>query len=155
MNDAVKIIAVTVLALVAGCASTPEASLSSDADAKRFDPAMNAAVIYIYRPYADRGVSTLWVDGRLVGESLPKSYFRVAVRPGRTRLTTSGADSGRLEVTTRADGVYFVEAQVAGLTQSEAMTSFRSVNPETGKTAIAECCRLLEAWRPGQNRLNF
>ena len=144
------------LALLAGCASTPEASLGSDADAKRFDSAPNAAIIYIYRPTgAGHGVSTIWVDGRLVGETLPRTFFRVAVRPGRTRITTSAADPGRIEFDTQVDGVYFVEAQVAGETQSESITNFRRVTPEAGKSTIAGCCRMLETWRPGQQRLNF
>ena len=144
------------LALIAGCASTPQATLSSDADAKRFDSAMNAAVVFIYRPIgAGHGVSTIWLDGRLVGESLPQSFFRVVARPGHNRITTSGNDPGRLEFDTRADEVYFVEARVEGETQSEARSSFRLVTPEMGKTAIAGCCRMLETWRPGQNRFNF
>jgi hypothetical protein len=144
------------LALLAGCASTPEASLTTDADAKRFDSAPNAALIYIYRPIgAGPGVSTIWLDGRLVGESLPQSFFRVAARPGHNRITTSGNDPGRLEFDTRADGVYFVEARVQGVSQSEASSSFRLVAPEIGKAAIVDCCRMLEAWRPGQPRLNF
>ena len=146
----------TLLAFLAGCASTPEASLSSDADAKRFDTAPNAAIVYIYRPTgAGRGVSTLWVNGRLVGESLPRTFYRVPVRPGRTRLTTSANDAGKLEFDTQVDGVYFVEARVEGETQSEAATTFRRIPPESGKAAIVSCCRMLETWRPGQDRLNF
>lgn len=142
--------------LVAGCASTPEASLSSDADAKRFEPALNAAIVYVYRPTgAGHGVATLWVNGRLLGETLPLTYFRVPVSPGRTRLTAAGGDSGRIEFDTQRDGVYFVEAQVAGESQSESSTIFRRVPPETGKAAIVNCCRMLESWRPGQQRLNF
>ncbi len=144
------------LALIAGCASTPQASLTTDSDAKRFDSAPNAALIYIYRPIGGGpGVSTIWLDGRLVGESLPQSFFRVAARPGRNRITTSGNDLGRLEFDTHADGVYFVEARVQGESQSEASSSFRLVTPDTGKAAIVGCCRMLEAWRPGQPRLNF
>ncbi|MEO7727259.1 MAG: hypothetical protein ABIS45_08400 [Burkholderiales bacterium] len=76
---------VAALTLLAGCGSTPLAPASRDADAKRFEPAMNSALIYIYRPtgYGGHGVSTLWVDGRLIGESLPETFFRVPVRPGR------------------------------------------------------------------------
>lgn len=148
---------IALLILLAGCGSTPLASSSSDADAKRFEPAMNSALIYIYRPtgYGGHGVSTMWVDGRLIGESLPETFFRVPVRPGRSRITGSGADQGRLEIETRPDGVYFVEAQVAGETQSEANTIYRRVSPEAGKAAVAACCRLLETWRPGQPRINF
>lgn len=144
-------------AVLAGCASTPEASLASDADAKRFETAMNSAVIYIYRPtgYGGHGVTTIWVDGRLVGETLPGTYFRVPTRPGRTRITVSGNDAGRLEIDTKAEGVYYVETQVAGETQSESATVFRAVSPTAGQAAIQSCCRMLEAWRPGQKRLNF
>ena len=146
----------TMLALLAGCAATPEASLSSDADAKRFDSAPNAGIVYIYRPIgAGHGVSTIWVNGRLVGETLPQTFFRVPVRPGRTRISASAGDTGRLEIDTQVDGVYFVETQVAGESQSESSTVFRRVAPEAGKAAIAKCCRMLETWRPGQQRLNF
>ncbi len=144
------------IALLAGCASTPEASPSSDADAKRFDSAPNAAIVYIYRPTgAGHGVSTIWVNGRLVGETLPQTFFRVPVRPGRTRINASAGDAGRIEFDTQVDGVYFVEAQVAGDSQSESSTVFRRVAPESGKATIAGCCRMLETWRPGQQRFNF
>jgi hypothetical protein len=143
------------LAILAGCASTPEASPGNDADAKRFEPAPNAAIIYIYRPTGSgNGISTIWLDGRLVGETLSRTYFRVAVRPGRNRITASGGDAGRLEIDTKADGVYYVETRVAGETQSESNTFFRSVAPATGRTAILECCSMLDTWRPGQSRIN-
>ena len=156
MRDAlVAFVAVALLSLT-GCASTPQASLTSDADAKEFSTAPNAAMIYIYRPLgAGRGVSTLWVDGRLVGESLPQSFFRVAVRPGVNLITTSGNDSGRLQLKTEPNGIYFVEARVDGETQSEASTRFRQVSADTGKQTVEACCRLLENWRPGQSRFNF
>lgn len=145
------------LAFLGGCASTPEAPASSDAEAKRFESAVNAAIIYLYRPSAPggRGASTIWIDGRLIGETLPTTFFRVAVRPGRNLITASGGDSGRLEMNTRADGVYFVEMQVFGESESESSTVFRGVTPEVGKAAIQRCCMLLETWRPGQSRFNF
>jgi hypothetical protein len=143
------------MAFLGGCAATPGASPASDAEAKRFESAPGAAFIYLYRPGAPggRGPSTLWVDGRLVGATLPTSYFRIAVRPGRNRITASGGDAGRLEIDTRADGVYFVEMQVFGESESEASTLFRGVTPEVGKAAIQRCCTLLETWRPGQRRM--
>ncbi len=148
---------VLLLALVGGCASTPMASRESDADAKRFETAPNAAIIYLYRPPAPGGdaASTIWVDGRLIGETLPTTYFRVPVRAGYHRINAAGSDLGRLEIDAKAEGVYFVEMQVLGESQSATTTIFRSVAPETGKAAILRCCRLLEAWRPGQSRFNF
>lgn len=148
---------VLLVALLGGCASTPMASLESDADAKRFETAPNAAIIYLYRPRAPGGdaASTIWIDGRLIGETLPTTYFRVPVRAGHHRINTSGNDLGRLDIDTKAEGVYFVEMQVLGESQSATTTIFRSVAPEIGKATIAGCCRLLDAWRPGQSRFNF
>ena len=145
------------LALLAGCAATPVAPLAVDADAKRFESAPNAAIIYLYRPPApgNAGVSTVWVDDRLVGESLPTTYFRVAVRPGRNRIAAAGGDVGRIEIDTQAEGVYFVRMQVLGTAESESSTIFMQVAPEVAKASIVNCCRLLETWRPGQQRLQM
>jgi len=159
MQNTLRIVPAVVLlvAVLGGCASTPMASLESDADAKRFESAPNAAIIYLYRPPAPGGgaASTIWIDGRLIGETLPTTYFRVPVRAGYHRINASGGDVGRLEIDTKAEGVYFVEMQVLGESQSESNTIFRSVAPETAKPAILGCCRLLDAWRPGQSRFNF
>jgi hypothetical protein len=148
---------VLLLALLGGCASTPEAPPDTDADAKRFEGAPNAAIIYLYRPLLPGGnaASTIWVDGRLIGETLLTTYFRVPVRPGRNRIRASGADLGRLEIDTQADGVYFVEMQVLGESQGASSTIFRSAAPEIAKTTILRCCSMLQAWRPGQSRFNF
>ncbi len=145
------------LALIGGCASTPLASEERDADAKRFETAPNAAIIYLFRPLAPGGsaASTIWVDDRLVGETLPTTFFRVAVRPGRNRIAASGSDMGRLDIDTQAEGVYFVEMQVLGESQGGTTTIFRNVGPAVAKTAIRDCCRMLDTWRPGQWRFNF
>jgi hypothetical protein len=145
---------VLLLAYLGGCASTPEASLQDDAAAKRFESAPRAAIIYLYR--ADnpgRGVSTIWVDDRPVGQTLPATYFRVAVRPGHNRIAAFASDPGRLEIETRGDGVYFVAMHVGGEAESSPNTIFRSVPPEAGQAAILRCCTMLETWRPGQWRL--
>ncbi len=142
--------------VLAGCASTPMASPDSEADAKEFNPALNAAVVYIYRPIGSGpGISTIWLDGRLVGETLPETFFRVPVRAGRNRITTSGNDSGRLEFNTQSGGVYFVEARVSGDSQSEANSRFRLMDANVGKADVERCCRMLETWRPSQPRLNY
>ena len=142
------------LVLLGGCASTPEASPGDDADAKRFESAPGAAIIYLYRADAQSsGIATIWIDDRLVGQTLPTTYFRVAVRTGHNRITASGADVGRLEIDTREGGVYFVAMQVIGEMEGSSTTVFRSVTPEVGKAEILRCCTLLETWRPGQRRL--
>lgn len=147
---------VLLLALLGGCASTPEAPPVTDAEAKRFESAPRAAIIYLYR--ADNpggGVSTIWVDDHPVGQTLPATYFRVAVRPGHNRITAFAGDQGRLEIETREGGVYFVAMHVAGEGESSPNTLFRSLPPEAGKAEILRCCTMLETWRPGQWRVPF
>jgi hypothetical protein len=142
------------LALLGACASTPEAPLQSDAEAKRFESAPRAAIIYLYRADTpgSTGTSTIWLDGRIVGQTLPATYFRVSARPGRNRISAYAGDQGRLEIETRESGVYFVSMQVAGTDETAANTLFRSVAPEVGKAEIVRCCTMLETWRPGQWR---
>jgi len=140
------------VAFLAGCSTTPEASPQSDADAKRFETAARASIIYLYRADLWGGVSTIWIDDRLIGQSVAGTYFRVSVRPGRHRIAVSGSDQGRIVIETTEDSVHFVEMRVYGDSEGAYTTIFRSVSPELGKSTIAKCCGLLENWRPGQSR---
>jgi len=146
---------VLLLVLLGACASTPEAPVQSDAEAKRFESAPRAAIIYLYRADAPGGsaTSTIWVDGHIVGQTLPATYFRVPVRPGRNRISAYAGDQGRLEIETREGGIYFVSMRVAGTDETPSSTLFRSVTLEVGKAEIVRCCTMLEAWRPGQWRV--
>lgn len=147
---------VLLLALLGGCAATPEAPPATDAEAKRFESAPRAAIVYLYRAdHPSSATSTLWIDDRLVGQSLPATYFRVAVRPGRNRIAAFAPDQGRLEIDTRAGSVFFVAMYVGGDAEVPGDTVFRSVPPDAGRAAILRCCTLLETWRPGQRRMPF
>jgi hypothetical protein len=56
----------------------------------------------------------LWVNGRLIGATLPHSFFRVHLNPGKQLLVGSGIDNGSLALETRPGEAYFVRLQVAG-----------------------------------------
>ena len=145
------------MAFISGCAATPEASPQSDAEAKRFESAPRAAIIYLYRADTPNNgtTATIWVDGRLVGETVQATYFRVLARPGHNRISASGHDMGLLEIDTRENEVYFVAMQVLGDEENSSSTVFRSMPPAAGKAEILRCCTMLETWRPGQTRLPF
>jgi hypothetical protein len=135
---------------IAGCASTPQASRERDADAKEFATQPGASTLYIYRndftlPDQD---SNLWVDGRLVGATLPRAYFRVSVRPGKHLLNGDGRDTGSLSLETRAGELYFVSLSIIN-----GNSYFAVVKPEVGRETILACCALLENWAPGQRPL--
>lgn len=141
----------------AACASTPEATRERDAEAKEFDPVTRDAVIYVYRPGSTLGSpeTTLWVDWRLVGASLPGTYFRVLVLPGRNLIDTSPPDTGQIEVNTRGNDVTFVEMRTLGGREGTPSSHFRVMPPEQAKAAIRACCTRFETWRFDQPRLLF
>ena len=152
----VKPIRILLLALlIGGCSATPLAPRESDADAKRFEPAIRGAVVYLYRPDIRGGFSTIWINNRLVGETVSGTYFRIPVRPGRIVISASGSDIGRIAIDTREEGVYFVETRVYGESESDSRTVFRLVPDKTAQQEIARCCALLENWRPGQERFGI
>ena len=158
MSTILRVAAIPALMLAllsGGCSTTPQASPASDADAKRFEPVPRAAIVYLYRPDIRGGVATVWVDNRLVGQTVAATYFRVPVRPGRNIISAAGHDPGRIEINTSEEGVYFVEMQVQGDSESDSTTIFRSVPAQAGQQAIARCCALLETWRPGQPRFGI
>jgi hypothetical protein len=148
---------VLLTALISGCAATPEASRESDAEAKRFESAPRVAIIYLYRADtpSNGGISTISIDGRLVGQTVQSTYFRALVRPGHNRISASGQDTGRLEIDTRENEVYFVAMQVLSDVDSPSNTNtvFRRMPPDTAKAEILRCCTMLETWRPGQTRI--
>lgn len=138
---------------LAGCASTPQASAERDAEAKLFISQPAVAAIYIYRPAASRDVetqvdTTLWMDGRLIGATLPRTFFLIHAAPGSHLFRGTGPDNGRLRLEVRPGEIYFVRLQVvAGQSRME------PVDPIQGRQELSACCVLLENWRPGQRPL--
>jgi len=142
-------LAVSIVAL-AGCVSTPQATSERDAGAKRFLARPDAAIIYVYRfDFASTEMASddtvLYVNDRLIGATLPLTFFRFDVREGVHLLHGTGHDQGQLKLETRAGEIYFVSLQVAS-----GVSDFRRVDAATGKRDILRCCSLLENWVPGQ-----
>jgi hypothetical protein len=140
-------LAFAVCLLLAACASTPEASLERDAEAKQFLTHPNAATIYVYRSPHNRidSDSVLYVDGRLLGSTLPGTYFRIDTVPGRHVLHGIALDAGQLELEVRPGQTYFVALDVIG-----GHSRFTYVPEQVGRERVRACCALLENWGPGQ-----
>ena len=135
--------------VLAACASTPQASPERDAEAKEFITHPGTAALYIYR--TDNAVeeeSVLYIDGRLIGSTLPRTYFRVDLRPGIHRLHGIGVDSGKITINGRPGEVHFVSLRVSG-----GNSYFERVSDAAGRQTIRRCCALLENWAPGQRPL--
>lgn len=128
------------LAVLAGCASVPMASLEKDAAAKTFQVQPGKSNIYIYRNENLGGAIklTLLLDGRLVGDTGPKTYHLVETTPGRHTLLSKAENDSTLELNTEAGRNYFVWQEVKmGLWQPR--TLLQQVDETTGKAGVAEC----------------
>jgi uncharacterized protein DUF2846 len=140
-----------VVLLLGGCASTPQATSGRDAEAKRFISHPGFAAIYVYRPDflgAEMDDSTLYMDERLIGATLPGTFFRIDVQPGTHAVSSSAAGSTQLKVEARPDQLYFVQLNV--MSGGSRLTL---VEAEAAKRAILKCCALMENWAPAQRPL--
>lgn len=90
----------------------------------------------------------LYLDDRVVGETLPQTYFRIDVPPGRHVLHGIGHDTGRFALDARAGEVYFVAQNPIG-----GLSDFKLIGDAAARREIRQCCALLENWAPGQRPL--
>jgi hypothetical protein len=139
--------ALTVMMLIGGCTSTPEATPERDALAKEFLTHPNASTIYVYRSEFNHYAtdSVLYLDGRVMGTTVPGSYFRLDTTPGRHVLHGTGIDLGTVTLETRAGEIYFVSVTING-----GHSNFEVVPDPQGRERVRACCALLENWAPGQ-----
>ena len=135
---------------LAACASTPQAAPEHDAEAKEFHAHPATGALHVYRPDMSPldEESVLYIDDRLIGATLPRTYFRFDVRPGKHRLHGIGPDAGSLEIDVRPGEVYFVSLRVLGGNSHLVLE-----DPGVGRAALLRCCALLENWSPGQRPL--
>jgi hypothetical protein len=135
---------------LAACASTPQAGPERDAEAKEVHAHPATAALFVYRPdaFSLDEETVLYIDHRLIGATLPRTFFRIDVRPGKHRLHGIGPDSGGVEVDVRPGQVYFVSLKVFG-----GNSYFALEDSVAGRQDILGCCALLENWSPGQRPL--
>jgi hypothetical protein len=139
--------AVAAVLVLAACASTPQASREADLEAKEFNTHPNASAIYVFRSEFNRHTdhNVLFMDGRLIGATLPGTFFRIDAVPGQHVFHGTGADVGRITLDTTAGELYFVSLNVVA-----GHSRFEVVPPAVGKERVRACCAMLERWAPGQ-----
>jgi hypothetical protein len=141
---------VAALLMLASCASTPQAPPDVEQRAKEFETHPGASTIYVYRSEFDRHDqdSVLYMDGRLIGSTLPGTFFRIWAVPGRRVLHGVGSDLGSIALDTIAGELYFVSLDVTA-----GHSRFQIVPRTLGERRVRECCAMLENWTPGQRPL--
>ncbi len=110
-------IAVTLAALLTGCASVPMESKETSDKAKAFaTPSQGLAGLYIYRTAGVGGAlkKDILVDGKCVGESAPNVFFYEQVKGGQEHTITTESEFSPNEIKLAvADGInYFIRQYI-------------------------------------------
>lgn len=125
--------------LVTGCASVPMASADKDAAAKTYAVKPNTANIYVYRN-ENMGAAVkmpVVLDGKIVGDTVAKSYLKLEVAPGPHVLISKTENDSELKLTTVAGKNYFVWQEVK-MGMWAARSNLQEVDEAKGKAGVAE-----------------
>jgi len=141
----VAFIAAMLVILASGCASVPMATPEQDAAARNFTVKPDKANIYVYRneTFGAAIKMPLALNGRLVGDTGPKTFILLEVAPGNHTLVSKTENDSTLTVNAVAGRNYFVwqEVKMGGFA---ARSALQLVDEATGKAGVTEC-KLIEA----------
>jgi hypothetical protein len=129
-------------ALVSGCASVPMTSTDEDMQAKSFVVQDGKSNIYVYRDESFGGAipMTVTLDGRVAGQTGPKTFFLFEVDPGPHEVSSIAENTSVLKLDTAAGKSYFIWQEVKmGLWM--ARSQLQQVDDEKGRKGVAECKR--------------
>lgn len=139
MKNYVMLLAGALIVLLSGCASVPMANIERDSQAKTFAVRPGLSNIYVYRNESIGAAVKMDVelDGKLVGQTVAKSYFALEVSPGKHTLISKAENDFVLDVIAEAGKNYFVWQEVKmGLLY--ARNKLQLVDEAIGKAGVAE-----------------
>ncbi len=141
MKLARRALAVFALIFLAACASVPKAPAQLDEAVKQFTPPPKGkAALYVFRNESLGGSvkMTLNLDGQFLGDTAPKTFHWVMIRPGKHTLVGKAENESTLEFTAKAGQSVFVWQEVKmGLLS--AGNRLEIVDEERGHAGVAEC----------------
>ncbi|MEL6446419.1 MAG: DUF2846 domain-containing protein [Pseudomonadota bacterium] len=144
MNTRLIAAAAVVAFALTGCASVPMATEADDAAAKSFSPPpADKAGLYIYRDSRlGRALKKrVYVDGDVIGETGPKTYFYTLVEPGERKLSTE-SEFGENDLALQAEaGKNHYVRQAIKLGVLEGGAKLELVDEETGQEGVRSCKR--------------
>jgi hypothetical protein len=130
--------------LFTGCASAPMATPERDQQAKTFAPVAERGVIYIFRDesFGAAVKLPLVVDGRLLGDTVAHSYFRLELEPGTHEILSKAEADSTLKLTVEAGKVYFVWQEVKMGLWSARCLLHEIPSADEGRKRVGECTLL-------------
>ncbi len=137
---AVLIALMGVASLLSGCASVPMASMEDDTHAKEFKVDPEKSRIYLYRSESFGGAIKVPVtlNGRMMGQTAPKTYYVWDVAPGKQDITCIGESTGSLTIETKPSMAYYVWQEMK-MGMWAAGCALHEVAASEGQKAVKDC----------------
>lgn len=130
------------VSLLTACATVPLAPVEEDAARKSFaPPPSGTAGLYIYRNSNFGGAlkKSVYIDGELIGESAPMTYFYREITPGEHRLSTESEFSNNDLVITASAGQNHYVRQAIKMGVFVGGAKLETVSEEEGRQGVLEC----------------
>ena len=96
------------------CISVPLAERADDAAAKKFQPSIGNARVYVVRPYMTepQKKSEVFLDGQCAAEIAPATYVVLNMNPGAHRIRVHTDQDADVSLNVAAGGLYYVKYQL-------------------------------------------
>src|SRR5438067_7087211 len=137
-----RALAAAVVAILAGCASVEMAGPDRDYAAKEFArPSKGKAALYVFRNRSNGGAvkMSLELDGRPLGETGPKTFHWLTIRPGKHTLVGKAENESVVEFAAVSGQNVFVRQDVPKMGILSAANQLQVVDEQTGRAGVAEC----------------
>jgi hypothetical protein len=125
-----------------GCASVPMASVDTDKAKKEFSqPSDGKAGLYIYRnsSFGAALKKTISIDGSIIGESAPNTYFYKELEPGMHEVATESEFSdNKISIEFKKGVNYFIQ-QYIKFGAFVGGAGLKEVTEVEGKKGVLEC----------------
>jgi hypothetical protein len=108
------LLAIIVTLTINGCATVPLASMHSETKAKTFVVNPDKSNIYLYRNelYGSAIPMTVALDGKVAGQTGPKTFMLWEVAPGSHEIKSSAENVSVLKIDTSPGNNYYVWQEV-------------------------------------------
>jgi len=136
------ILTITTSSYLTGCASVPMASMEEDNLKKQFTaPPQGASGLYIYRNTNLGGAlkKDVYIDGMLIGETAPMTYFYKRVKAGKHTLSTESEFSDNDLILQAASGKNHFINQYIKMGLFVGGAGLELVSEKNGKNGVLEC----------------
>jgi hypothetical protein len=136
------ICAAAILAVLTGCASVPMEPIERDTSAKTFSVTPGKSAIYLYRneTFGAAIPMTVSLDGKVAGQTGPKTYFLFEVAPGSHELSSMGENVSTLKINTLAGKAHYVWQEIK-MGMFGARSQLQEVDEQTGRAGVGESKR--------------